>query len=161
MNSEGQRTIVVGVDGSKGSQEALRWAQREAELHGSRIHAVRAWEPYAGAWASPLGGFPAAAWSHSDAAHDALAELEKFIDRTIDGHNGVVVEASSVIGNPARMLMEIAERDQAEMLVVGSRGLGGFGRLMLGSTSEQCATHAHCPVMIVRPVEAPKKGENS
>jgi nucleotide-binding universal stress UspA family protein len=57
---------------------------------------------------------------------------------------------SDVMGNPAAALMDTAERVGAAMIVVGSRGRGGFTRLLLGSVSEQCATHAHCPVVVVR-----------
>jgi len=142
--------IVVGIDGSDDSRRALLWAAHEARLRGAPIHAITAWEPFVGAWASPAGAFPAAVWNHSDQVKDVATRTERFVEDVI-GETNVSVQSSAVIGNPAATLMEIAQREAAGLLVVGCRGRGGFRRLMLGSVSEQCATHAEVPVVIVRP----------
>jgi len=98
---------------------------------------------------SPL-GFGA---SYAKGLHELLekgaAEFVDSIVAEVDGAaEGIEIERRVVEGAPARVLMEAAE--DAALLVVGSRGLGGFGRLLLGSVGQQCAQHAPCPVVIVR-----------
>ncbi len=133
--------IVAGVDGSRGSQAALRFALEEARLRGSSVTAVFAWAiPFVAD--VPTGLLPSLlADFREDAAkvlEDAIAEADT---------SGVEVERLVVEGPAGAALVEAAK--DAELLVVGSRGRGGFKGLLLGSVSQQCAHHAACPVVIV------------
>ena len=138
-------TIVVGVDGSDGARDALRFALEEARLRGVAVRAVAAWHvpvaAYGGTFVSP-----------DPALVDRLApEARRAVERALadagDVAAGVNVDTVVREGAPAQVLLE--EADDAELLVVGSRGLGGFRGLLLGSVSQQCAHHAPCPVVIV------------
>nr|WP_128979411.1 universal stress protein [Streptomyces roseicoloratus] len=135
--------MVVGVDGSPASHEALRWAARHARLTGANLEAWGAYDvPGAVGWSAPA----------VDAAFDAQHARQALTDeiRTALGGSGdVALEEHVVRGNPAKVLTEASEG--ADLLVVGSRGRGGFSSLLLGSVSQQCALHASCPVVIVRP----------
>jgi nucleotide-binding universal stress UspA family protein len=134
--------IVVGVDGSPGAREALRFALEEARLRGSRVTAVFAWSlPMA--VDAPGGLIPELI---ADFEAEASRELEAAMAEAGD-LGDVPVEQIVVEGAPARRLIEAAQH--AELLVVGSRGRGGFAGLVLGSVSQQCAHHAPCPVAIV------------
>jgi nucleotide-binding universal stress UspA family protein len=134
--------IVVGVDGSEASKAALRWALDEARLRGAPLRVLYAWAP-------PLVIGPGVALPETDQV-DAEAEGERMLDSAIAelGAEGVDVERAAVRGLPSRVLVEAA--GGADLLVVGSRGHGGFAELLLGSVSHQCAHHAPCPVVIVR-----------
>jgi nucleotide-binding universal stress UspA family protein len=135
--------VVAGVDGSPGSLAALRFAVEEAKLRGVPLAVVFAWSlPVAGD--VPGGLMPVLA---ADFAKDAAESLDGALAE-VDA-TGVTIERMVVEGGAARRLVEAAEG--AEMLVVGSRGRGGFAGLLLGSVSQQCAHHAPCPVVIVRP----------
>jgi nucleotide-binding universal stress UspA family protein len=142
--------IVVGVDGSAGSRAALAWALGEAELRGATVRAVHAWTvptvPVATA-----GFTPAAVRSTGDAT-----EYERMSREVLDATVDAVVSASDADAAVHRVLVQappaqalISAAVDAELLVVGSRGLGGFKELLLGSVSHQCANHAPCPVVIV------------
>jgi nucleotide-binding universal stress UspA family protein len=135
-------TIVVGVDGSKGSVAALKFAIDEARVRGSEVKAVAAWEvqvpPYGGGFV-PL---PLDRGTFEQVARDAL---NVSLDQA--GTSGVSVTPIVREGQPADVLA--AEAHGADLLVVGSRGRGGFKGLLLGSVSQQCAHHAPCPVAIV------------
>ena len=149
--------IVAGVDGSNESAEALRWAVEEGRLRGAAVQAVYVYEPIpawqvygyadpvAGASVPPLAeGIEQARAEAEEAAHRLVGEMVAALPDT-----GVTVEPVVVgEGRPAQVLIEHS-RD-AEMLVVGTRGLGGFSELLLGSVSHQCANHAVCPVVILR-----------
>jgi nucleotide-binding universal stress UspA family protein len=138
-------TIVVGVDGSDESKQALRWALEEAGLRGAAVRAVYAWrDPYV---LAPGFGLP------EDFEFDALREravetLDAVVAEVVGVQSDVPVEAVIVEGSAGSVLVDAA-RD-ADMLVVGSRGHGGFVASLLGSVSQQCAQHAACPVLIVR-----------
>jgi nucleotide-binding universal stress UspA family protein len=134
--------IVVGIDGSPGSREALRFALEEARLRGSSITAVFAWSlPLA--VDAPGGLMPELV---ADFQAEATEELQAVVAEAGD-LAGAPVEQVVVEGAPAKRLLEAAK--DAELLVVGSRGRGGFTGLLLGSVSQQCAHHAPCPVVIV------------
>lgn len=136
------RRVVVGVDGSPASYEALRWAVRQARLIGATVDAVAAFElPGAVGWSAPA----------VDAEFDeawARQEMDDEIRKVILQVGDVPMEQHLVRGGAADAL--IGASAGAELLVVGSRGRGGFASLLLGSVSQQCATHASCPVVIVR-----------
>jgi nucleotide-binding universal stress UspA family protein len=140
--------IVVGVDHSDGAKAALRFALEEAELRKSRLRAVHAWRfGYVGA-SGIEGSFPVLGAELSDLRAAAEAALEATLKEVVSDTSEVEIERRVVEGTPAAVLVD--ESRDAELLVVGSRGLGGFGGLLLGSVSQQCAHHAACPVVIVR-----------
>ena len=137
-------TIVVGVDGSEGSLAALRFALEEAKVRGDDIKAVNAWHVPPAAYG--------AGWAPGGVDFDEFRRLaEEALDRTMQDSvvvaSGVTVTPVLVEGQPADALC--AEADGAELLVVGSRGLGGFHGLLVGSVSHQCVHHAPCPVVVV------------
>ena len=142
--AEGTRKrIVVGVDGSEESLEALRLARRQADLLDCRIEAITVWA-YPAMLATP---FPTTEWSPRVEAERAMADaVETAFER-----EGIPKDLtqSAVAGQTAGVLMEASRG--AEMLVVGNRGRGGFAGLLLGSVSTTVAAHASCPVLIARP----------
>ncbi|MEU2110853.1 universal stress protein [Streptomyces sp. NPDC019507] len=135
--------IVVGVDGSASSRAALRWAVRYAGLVGATVDAVAAWDvPGARSWSAPAVDTE---FDEEQAERGLVEEV-----RDVLGESGASqVHERVVRGDAAEVLLDAAEGAQA--LVVGSRGRGGFRRALLGSVSHQCAIHASCPVVIVRP----------
>ena len=138
--------IVVGIDGSEPSKHALRWAARLAEAFGACVD-VRA------AWHYPVG------WGWNSVALDwrPAEDTEKLLHETVDQvlgiHRTVDVHTSVQEGNAAHVLLEAAHG--ALMVVVGSRGHGGFAGLLLGSVSTAVAEHAPCPVFVVHGDEVP------
>ena len=139
--------IVVGVEHSDGAKEALRFALEEARLRETPLRVIHAWQlGHLGA-AGIAGGLPAVGGNREEFQDAATEALEATI-RAIPDEDGVKVQRRVVEGAPAAVLVD--ESRGAELLVVGSRGHGGFGRLLLGSVSQQCAQHAECPVVIVR-----------
>jgi nucleotide-binding universal stress UspA family protein len=139
-------TIVVGVDGSAESKEALRWALDEARLRHASVRVVHAWSlPALGVG---LGYAPVV---DNELIEGLRQAAEAVVDRTVEevgGADGVDVDRVALEGPAALMLVEAAK--EADLLVVGSRGHGGFTGLLLGSVSQQCAHHGTCPVVIVR-----------
>ncbi len=137
--------IVVGIDGSSCSRDALRFGAAEARLRGEPLRVVCVWHTpaaaYAGGGLIPELGEDTYRSSARRMAEDELADV-----LGVNGEGARRIELRE--GNAAEALIE-ASRD-ASMLVVGSRGRGGFARLLLGSVSQQCAGHAQCPVVIVR-----------
>lgn len=145
--------IVVGVDGSPGGLEALRWALTEARLRGTAVQVVHAWmvplidalpEPWA-IGSPPLGPSDDEVHEHLEAAARSVLDASLAEARSADP--GVEVRGELVEARPAAALLAAAE--DADLLVVGSRGRGGFAGLLLGSVSAQCVHHAPCPVMVV------------
>jgi nucleotide-binding universal stress UspA family protein len=137
--------IVVGVDGSENASVALRWALQESALRGDTLEVVAAWHyPYA----SDVGyGFAPAV--DPTALENAAAEgLEQALrDACPDKDIRSRVERVVVQGSAANNLIEAAKG--ADLLVVGTRGRGGFRGLLLGSVSTQCVHHAPCPVAVI------------
>jgi nucleotide-binding universal stress UspA family protein len=135
---QARKPIVVGVDGSPQSVEALRLARRLAELTGCRLKAVTAWQ------------FPVLRSDYPDIDWNRLEGPEQVIAETVTAAFGDDVpadmEKAAVRGQAAHVLVE--ESRGAEILVVGKRGRGGFRGLRLGSVSSTIAAHAHCPVLI-------------
>ena len=138
--------IVVGVDGSPGARAALRWALAEARLRHTPLHVVHAWAfPYT---AVGYGMAPLIDKGFTDELEQrAKGLVEEMLAEAGSEADGVEVEQEVAEGSAAHVLLEQAER--ADLLVVGSRGLGGFRGLLLGSVSQQCAHHARCPVVVV------------
>jgi len=137
--------IVVGVDGSEASKEALRWAIDEAELRTATLRAVHAWTypPIFGeAYVVPEALGPN--WLRDQAQQ----RLDDVVAEVAGRNPHAYIEPVVREGPAAQVLIDVA-RD-ADLLVVGSRGHGGFAGLLLGSVSQQCAQHAPCAVTIVR-----------
>ena len=143
MAQDTRKRIVVGVDGSALSLVALRTARRLAELLQCRIEAVTVWS-YPVALAVPVASTE---WAPGVEAEKALDDTirEAFGDDIPEG-----LQRTAVAGQPVQVLVEASRG--SEMLVLGSRGRGGFTGLLLGSVSSAAAAHAHCPVLIVHPV---------
>ena len=136
--------IVVGVDGSEESKLALRWALDEARLRRAELVCVHA-------WSYPVltsGGLLPVTADIVDSLGEQAAKLVDDLLAELDT-SGVAVRKVVVEGAPAALLVDAAR--EADLLVVGSRGHGGFAGLLLGSVSHQCANHAACPVVIVPP----------
>ena len=137
--------VVVGVDGSDGARAALRWAIKEAHLRGATVEALCVWSfpvptglPYA-----EIQGIAA-----EDFQQRAQATLAVEVDKALAEEGlDVPVTQRVLMSHPVVALREAAE--DADLLVVGTRGRGGFAGLLLGSTSRECAQHAPCPVVIV------------
>jgi nucleotide-binding universal stress UspA family protein len=140
--------IVVGVDHSAGAKAALRFALEEARLRQATLRVVHAWQfGYIGATGLE-GLLPAAGGELEDFRQGAEAALDETLKEVVADADSVTIERRVDQGAPAAVLVE--ESRGADMLVVGSRGHGGFAQLLLGSVSQQCAQHALCPVVIVR-----------
>jgi nucleotide-binding universal stress UspA family protein len=140
--------IVVGIDHSAGAKAALRFALEEARLRQATLRVVHAWQ-YGYIGSPGLEGFlPAAGGDLEDFRQGAAAALDATLKEVVGDQDDVTIERRVDQGVPAAVLVE--ESHGAELLVVGSRGHGGFAQLLLGSVSQQCAQHASCPVVIVR-----------
>jgi len=142
--------IVVGIDGSEESKQAMHWAVAEAKLRGAPLRVVHTWTfPYmaAGPGLDPV--------LDADVIEDVRRAAEKLVESELaelgSALSGVDVERTVVEGAAAPALIKAAEG--ADLLVVGSRGRGGFAGLLLGSVSQQCAHHAPCPLVIVPPAK--------
>ncbi|WP_035849922.1 universal stress protein [Kitasatospora azatica] len=140
--NEPQRRIVVGVDGSPSSIDALRWAVDQARTRGAVIEALTAWQyPVSTGWTVPI-----------EAYEDLAAITRKVLDDAIVQAAGsacpVEIRPRVVQGGTVSCLLEAARG--ADLLVVGSRGHGGFVGALLGSVSGHCVQHAPCPVVVVR-----------
>lgn len=135
--------IVVGVDGSEASKDALLWAARQAELTGASLEAVMTWEmtptPY---------GYPLPVPNGYDPAANAKQALDEAVYDVLGEPDGIELTPLVVEGPAAITLLNLAKG--ADLLVVGSRGHGPFVGMLLGSVSEHCITHATCPVVVVR-----------
>jgi nucleotide-binding universal stress UspA family protein len=138
--------IVAGVDGSPSSISALRWAVRQAALTGAAVDAVMAWHYPAAA--AGYGWAPAGMEGSFDFTENAAKVLADAIGAAVDPGSGVPVHARVFEGDPARALLDAC--DGADLLVVGSRGHGGFAEALLGSVSQHCVHHAQCPVVVIR-----------
>ncbi len=145
--------IVVGTDGSPGARRALRWALGEALLRGASLQIVHAWmvplidalpEPWV-IGAPPVGPSDEEVYEHLAAG--AKRVLDDSLDEARNQEPGLHIEGELVEGRPAAALLAAAR--EADLLVVGSRGRGGFAGLLLGSVSAQCVHHAPCPIVVV------------
>ena len=138
--TEDEPRIVVGVDGSRGSREALRWAARIACAEHASIEALGVWEPPS-----------TVTWSGVPVDSRTDAEVEKAVVDAVDSafgaHRPTNLRLRIREGHPVPVLLD--ESDGALMLVVGSRGHGGFAGLLLGSVSARVAEQARCPVLVV------------
>jgi nucleotide-binding universal stress UspA family protein len=134
--------IVVGVDGSSHSEKALRWALGQARLTGQPVDAVTSWSiPVA--FGEAAGALMGIDWKGA-----ATRTLENAVAKAVDPADADRVSQRAVMGHPAQVLLDAAA--DAALLVVGSRGLGGFTGMLLGSVSQHVAARAACPVVVIR-----------
>ncbi|WP_100446387.1 universal stress protein [Glycomyces xiaoerkulensis] len=137
-----QGRIVVGVDGSPSSQRALDWALGQAKTTGAKVEAVQAWQIPA-AYGAAVIMLPGEEFENA-----ARESLNNAIEQALSAHPGVEVERYALEAHPAKALLDRAE--DADLLVLGSRGHGGFVGALIGSVSQHCINHAKCPVVVVR-----------
>lgn len=133
--------IVAGVDGSEESIVALRHAERLAKALGARVEAVIS-------WSYPVTMAPYAMSAEPSFEEIARQTLDEALADAYGTDRPPLLTTVVQYGHPAQVLIE--RSTGAEMLVVGSRGRGGFAGLLLGSVSSECASHANCPVLIAR-----------
>lgn len=138
------QTIVVGVDGSTHGEAALEFAAEEAALRGARLRVVCAWEfPMV---VAPMGVYPAE--SFEGLRDDVEAVMRASVARVAEIQPLVECDGVTIEGQPAALLLR--EAQDADMIVVGSRGRGSVASLLLGSVSQEVVRHASCPVVVVR-----------
>ena len=140
MKEQPMTRIVVGIDGSHSSIAALHWAAIEATSTGSILELIMAWEwPMDLGWSTIL----PADYNPEATAHQILDEVE---ERVREMHGDVQMRSSLIHGQASSTLVEASWG--AALLVVGNRGHGEFVGMLLGSVSEHCVAHAHCPVLV-------------
>ena len=150
QNDAGQR-IVVGVDGSSSSREALRWAVRQAELTGASVEAITAWQsPTLVGLGAPFSESEQSAGDDDRIKTSAENVMRAAVAEATAQSAGVEVKAEVGEGSAAQFLLNAA--NGATMVVVGSRGHGGIAGTLLGSVSQTLAQHSPCPVLIIRGV---------
>jgi nucleotide-binding universal stress UspA family protein len=153
MTSEDvSQRIVVGIDGSESALDAARWAAAEAARRNRRLRIVHAYR-----WPLPEYGPVPFDTSMADAVR---AGADKVVREAVAAVSGIVLdpppETEVVRGAPVSVLLE--ESSRAELLVLGSRGLGGFAELLAGSVAVELAAHGRCPVVVVRGETSPGDG---
>lgn len=132
--------IIVGVDGSPSSNAALEWAAQEAEIRGAILELIHAWNyPNLG-----YGGYVAVL---EDFEKDASALLDEVVASVRKSYPNLKLVSSLIQGPTAQTIMDRAK--EADMVVVGSRGRGGFSGLLLGSVGQQLVHHCPAPVVII------------
>jgi nucleotide-binding universal stress UspA family protein len=136
------KKIVVGVDGSESARRALEWAVAEAKMREAEVVAIYSWSLPAAVGALDAIIVPADVDLQKEAEMILAGEIE-----AVAGNADVPIRGETVRASAASALLD-ASKD-ADLLVVGSRGLGGFRGLLLGSVGHKCAHHSHCPVVIV------------
>ena len=141
---EAGRRIVVGIDGSAPSKAALAWAVRQAQLTGAAVEAIIAWE-YPATYGYALPAAPEINYSFGEVAAEVVANT---IAEVCGQGEPVKINSRVVEGNAAQALLDASAG--AELLVVGSRGHGGFVEALLGSVGQHCVHHATCPVVVIR-----------
>ena len=138
------KEIVVGIDGSEPSQRALAWAADEARRHNATLRVVHAWfDPMIGNYFASPTVFVSEAIEQA-----ARGTLDEAVATIPNDDGALKIEPTLVHGLSASVLLREAE--DADLLVVGSRGRGGFKELVLGSVSQQVMQHAPCPVVVIR-----------
>jgi nucleotide-binding universal stress UspA family protein len=146
-----QFPIVVGIDGSEDSKDALRWAARQAELTATTVTAVMAWQlpvTFGTVWQMPATYGRSHDLSQVDFAADAKKTLDAALEEVLGPGAHVAVTPQLVSGHAAPVLIEASRH--AALLVVGRSGHGGFAGMLIGSVSQHCVSHAACPVVVVR-----------
>jgi nucleotide-binding universal stress UspA family protein len=142
MTSDTSKPIIVGVDGSEESLRALRWDIDESRLRGLPLHVVNCWHypptPFS-PYQPPL--------SHEDFERTATDIVDSCVADALGKESDVEYTTRIVEGHPSSVLVDLSA--DADMIVVGCRGRGGFVGLLIGSVSQHVAEHAHCPVVVI------------
>jgi len=133
------KVIVVGVDGSPASRDAVRWAAQQAQHTGAELRAVSSWR-----WPNYLTRLPPGV----DPAADTERTLYEVVDEMLTEFPELPVSRHVIEGPPGPALLTLAEG--AELLVVGAKGRAAFPGMLLGSVAEYCVRHGKCPVVVVR-----------
>ena len=143
--------ILVGIDGSTHSRRALEWAVSEAAVRHAPLTVLTVNQAVAGYWGRPV-PYPGDNELTEKAREAAQEETDSVLEKAGEGSRPASVTVRAVTGMPAEELLSASA--DADMVVVGSRGAGGFKRLLLGSVSTTITHHAHCPVVVI-PAENP------
>jgi nucleotide-binding universal stress UspA family protein len=138
--------IIVGIDGSAHSYQALEWAVHEAAVRHAPLTVLTVNQAVAGYWISPV-AYPGDMQRIKQARDAAQAETDSVLKKVGEESRPPSVTVQAVNGLPAEELLNACA--DADMVVVGSRGAGGFKRLLMGSVSTQVTHHAHCPVVVI------------
>jgi nucleotide-binding universal stress UspA family protein len=138
--------IIVGIDGSGHSRGALEWAMNEAAMRRAPLTVLTVQQAVTGFWGGPV-VYPGDADLAEHARKRAQEETDEVLDKLPVQARPLSVTVLCAIGAPAEEILEAAK--DAEMIVVGSRGAGGFKKLLMGSVSTQVSYHANCPVVVV------------
>ncbi len=151
MNAHpGKRTLVVGVDGSTSSIEALTWALRDAQSDEAQVHVVMAWRTSPDLWVVPEATNGWVPMSDAQYAKQARTTLGHILSQHVLSQYGDNITSEVREGAAAQVLLDTAAERNADVLVVGSRGHGTVAGMLLGSVSEYCIGHAPCTVVVVR-----------
>jgi len=138
--------IIVGVDGSDHSRHALEWAIGEAAVRHTPLTVLTVQQALAGSWGGPV-LYPGDQDLADKARERAQEETDATLEKIDPESRPPAVTVRAITGLPAEALIDAAA--DADMLVVGSRGAGGFKRLLMGSVSLQVTHHARCPVVVI------------
>jgi len=142
----GNRRIVVGADGSPSSGAALLWAARQADLTGATLEVLTSWD-----WVEDY-GWGIVVPSEFDPGAESDQALRRALEPVSAAFPGITLDTAVVEGPAAQVLVKASTG--ADLIAVGSRGHSEARNLLLGSVSEYCATHAHCPVLIMHDASA-------
>ncbi|MET9572797.1 universal stress protein [Streptomyces virginiae] len=151
--------IVVGVDGSAHSKEAVRWAVEQARSVGGRVHAVMAWEWNRNPFAIGMAEAQFAEQEAVTAEETARRKLSDTVTAAVGASAGVPVFRRVEQGPPAQVLVDASK--EADLMVVGTRGYGGFKGALLGSVSQQVVQYSVSTVVVVRESEAGEGGSGA
>jgi nucleotide-binding universal stress UspA family protein len=138
--------IIAGIDGSARSHKALEWAVREAGIRNAPLSVLTVQQAAVGFSGITI-AYPGDDELTELAHKTALAEVEEVLDQVTDDSRPTSVAVQVVFGVPAEELLKAAA--DADMIVVGSRGGGGFKKLLLGSVSSYAVHHGHCPIVVI------------
>jgi len=136
--------IIVGIDGSVRSRQALEWAVNEAAVRHAPLTVLTVHQALASYWGGPI---PADQDLAKRAREAAQEETDSVLEKAGEEARPPSVTVRAVTGVPAEQLLDAA--GGADMIVVGARGAGGFKRLLMGSVCTQVTHHAHCPVVVI------------
>jgi nucleotide-binding universal stress UspA family protein len=138
--------IIVGIDGSARSHKALEWAVHEAGIRDAPLTVLTVQQAVADFFGTAA-AYPGDYDLLERARKAARVETEEVLDQAGDDSHPTSVTIQAVLGVPAEEVLKATA--DADMIVVGSRGVGGFKRLLLGSVSSYVVHHGHCPVIVI------------
>jgi nucleotide-binding universal stress UspA family protein len=141
--------IIVGTDGSAPSRRALEWAIREAGIRRAPLTVLTVYQAIPDYWGTITS--PGVHALAEEARKVAQEEADRLLDEAGAWSRPLLVTVQAVNGLPAEELLKAADDTDADMIVVGARGAGGFKKLLLGSVSTHLTHHAHCPVAVIPP----------